>query len=166
MWANPNNMEAPTSPYQSYPSGYALAQSPVPMSTHLHGAEVQSASDGGPNAWYTYNGIRGADYSTYMPADTNAIWYHYPNEQGATTLWYHDHAMGLTRINVYSGMAGFYLLRNATDPVAAQLPLRRRWVGDAHGRKHRGMGHHQSDPRRASHPSPSRNYPAGGPAGL
>jgi FtsP/CotA-like multicopper oxidase with cupredoxin domain len=122
MWANPNGMTKPAAPFLPFPTGYAQAQSPVPISTHLHGGEVQSTSDGGPNAWNTANGIHGPDYSSYLPAPANAAWDHYPNTQQAATLWYHDHAMGLTRINVYSGMAGFYLLQDPTDNVEKLLP--------------------------------------------
>ena len=39
--------------------------------------------------------------------------YYYPNCQRPTTLWYHDHALGITRLNVYAGLAGFYLIRDA-----------------------------------------------------
>ena len=35
----------------------------------------------------------------------------YRNDQPATTLWYHDHALGMTRLNVYAGPAGFWLIR-------------------------------------------------------
>jgi Putative multicopper oxidases len=41
----------------------------------------------------------------------------YPNDQRATTLWYHDHALGMTRVNVYAGPAGFYLLRGGPDDM-------------------------------------------------
>ena len=78
MWANPNGMTKPAAPLLPFPTGYAQAQSPVPISTHLHGGEVQSTSDGGPNAWYTANGIHGPDYSSYLPAPANAAWDHYP----------------------------------------------------------------------------------------
>jgi spore coat protein A len=122
MWANPNGMTMPAAPFLPFPTGYAEAQSPVPISTHLHGGEVQSTSDGGPLAWYTANGIHGPDYNTYLPAPANAAWDHYPNEQQGATLWYHDHAMGLSRINVYSGMAGFYLLKDPCDKVERLLP--------------------------------------------
>jgi spore coat protein A len=44
----------------------------------------------------------------------NQITYEYLNTQEAAILWYHDHALGLTRINVMSGLAGFYLLREPT----------------------------------------------------
>ena len=76
----------------------------VPTVTHLHGAEVQSDSDGHPDAWFTHNGKHGPGYvsSTYT----------YPNTQEPATLWYHDHALGMTRLNVYAGLAGFYLLRD------------------------------------------------------
>ena len=41
----------------------------------------------------------------------------YPNNQRAATLWYHDHSLGMTRTNVYTGPAGFYLLRNGPDDL-------------------------------------------------
>lgn len=97
-------------------------QYPVPMVPHLHGAEVQSTSDGGPEAWFTVDGKHGPTYSTYASTEPNAAVYHYPNEQPATTLWYHDHALGLTRINVLAGLAGFYLLRDDNDSIAKLLP--------------------------------------------
>jgi spore coat protein A len=124
-WANPNNMPMmPTMPFPSFPPGFPDAQSPVTLVTHLHGGEVQSTSDGGPNAWWTANGIHGSGYSTLNPASTPAdsAVYYYPNQQLPTTLWYHDHAMGLTRINVMSGLAGFYMLRDANDPIERLLP--------------------------------------------
>lgn len=40
----------------------------------------------------------------------------YENTQPATTMWYHDHTMGITRLNVIAGMAGLYLLRDPKDP--------------------------------------------------
>jgi spore coat protein A len=114
-WANPNNMPMmPPMPWPTYPSGFLQAQSPVPLVPHLHGGEVSSKSDGSPNAWWTANGKLGPDYSTNE--------YTYPNQQNPTTLWYHDHTMGMTRINVMSGLAGFYLLRNPNDKIEKSLP--------------------------------------------
>jgi len=121
-WANPNNMMMPTAPFTLYPPGYTEAQSPVPIVTHLHGGEVQSTSDGHPEAWWTQNGLQGVEYNTQQATDPNAAIYYYPNTQLPTTLWYHDHALGITRINVMSGLAGFYLLRDPADIVAPQLP--------------------------------------------
>src|ERR1043166_9300357 len=82
---------------------------------HLHGAKVLPESDGYPEAWFT-NGF--ARTGPFFETKT----YHYPNDQPATTLWYHDHALGTTRLNVYTGLAGFYLIRN---PVEDDLELPR-----------------------------------------
>jgi spore coat protein A len=122
-WANPNNMPMmPSMPWSDFPPGFEGAQSPVTLVTHLHGGEVQSTSDGGPNAWWTASGIHGSDYNTAKPTSSDSAVYYYPNQQLSTTLWYHDHAMGLTRINVMSGLAGFYLLRDVLNPVEWVLP--------------------------------------------
>ncbi len=64
---------------------------------HLHGARTRSESDGLPEKWFT--------------PGSSAL-YRYPNHQQAATLWYHDHALGITRLNVYAGLSGFYLLRD------------------------------------------------------
>jgi len=72
---------------------------------HLHGARVLPDNDGYPEAWFT-NG-----FAQSGPFFRHAT-YHYPNDQPAATLWYHDHALGATRLNVYAGLAGFYLLRD------------------------------------------------------
>lgn len=104
-WANPNNMPMePKKPWPPFPPGFPMAQAPVPIVTHLHGGEVPSVFDGHPDAWFTYNHKHGPAYKTNL--------YTYPNEQEPTTLWYHDHALGITRLNVYAGLAGFYLLRD------------------------------------------------------
>ena len=123
-WANPNEMTMPTEPITApaYPPGYPDAQSPVPTVTHLHGGETPSAYDGGPEEWFTPNGIHGPLYSTSEPTVPNAAIYVYPNAQEPATLWYHDHALGITRLNVMSGLAGFYLLRDPADSNAPILP--------------------------------------------
>ena len=73
--------------------------------THLHGAVVPPDSDGHVDAWFTTGfGQRG-------PAWTREV-YEYPNQQDACMLWYHDHALGQTRLNVYAGLAGIYLIRD------------------------------------------------------
>ncbi|HTW49047.1 MAG TPA: multicopper oxidase [Acidobacteriaceae bacterium] len=73
---------------------------------HLHGARTPSASDGLPEKWFTPG---------------QSVLYHYPNEQQATTLWYHDHALGITRLNVYAGLSGLYLLRDRRE-LSMDLP--------------------------------------------
>jgi spore coat protein A len=123
-WANPNNlpMDMTSANLPSFPPGDTQVQTPVPIVTHLHGGEVQSTSDGGPNAWFTADGKHGPDYTTVVPTDPNAEVYVYPNGQQPTTLWYHDHALGVTRLNVLSGLAGFYIISNANDTVEQLLP--------------------------------------------
>lgn len=76
--------------------------------TNLHGGEQQSILDGHPEAWWTANGLTGPKYIT----DT----FHYPNTQESTTLWYHDHALNVTRLNVVMGLAGFYIIRDPANP--------------------------------------------------
>ncbi|MCR8644623.1 multicopper oxidase [Paenibacillus sp. N1-5-1-14] len=75
---------------------------------HLHGARVRANSDGYPESWFT----RGFKHTG--PTYTQKV-YTYPNRQRATTLWYHDHAIGITRLNVYAGLAGFYLIRDKAE---------------------------------------------------
>jgi FtsP/CotA-like multicopper oxidase with cupredoxin domain len=99
--------------------------SPVPLVPHLHGGEVQSFSDGGPNSWFTYDGQLGSTYSTngaFSTIPSNNATDYYPNAQNPTTLWYHDHAMGMTRLNVMSGLAGFYLLKEAPATTNIATP--------------------------------------------
>jgi spore coat protein A len=75
--------------------------------THLHGGHVAPESDGDPGL-------------AFPPGQQSPL-YIYPNNQQAATIWYHDHSLGLTRLNVYMGLAGFYLIRdNAED--ALNLP--------------------------------------------
>jgi spore coat protein A len=144
-WANPNGMpshmdlmmEYQTSglSYPLYPPGFDGtittnnpngydAQSNVALVPHLHGGETESTSDGYPDAWWTAAGTAGMAYNSIDPLNygTDSATFYYPNEQMAGTLWYHDHALGVTRINVMSGLAGFYLLRDSADTVAPLLP--------------------------------------------
>ncbi len=107
-WANPNHMPMdPPKPWPMFPPGFREAQKSIPAVTHLHGGEVSSLSDGYPEAWFTYDGQHGPAFTSNQ--------YYYPNAQEPATLWYHDHTMGITRLNVYAGLAGFYLLREGKN---------------------------------------------------
>jgi spore coat protein A, manganese oxidase len=75
--------------------------------THIHGANVLPESDGYPDSWITPDGKFGP-----VPGHNPTL---HPNDQPATTLWYHDHAIGITRLNVYAGLAGFYLIRDEEE---------------------------------------------------
>lgn len=80
--------------------GAAAALPEVRTVVHVHGAKVPPESDGYPDRWFTAG---------------NARVVHYPNQQDAATLWYHDHAMGIERLNQYAGLFGAYLLRDAAE---------------------------------------------------
>jgi FtsP/CotA-like multicopper oxidase with cupredoxin domain len=95
---------------------------PVPIITHVHGAHVGPESDGYPEAWYLPNAnnipegyaTQGTLVNQYSTPTNNApgvASFSYPNDQPSTTLWYHDHTLGMTRNNVYAGPAGFWLIR-------------------------------------------------------
>jgi spore coat protein A len=81
--------------------------------THIHGAQVLPDSDGYPDAWVTSDGKTGSAVAANPTR--------HPNDQSATTLWYHDHALGITRLNVYAGLAGMYLIRDDQED-ALNLP--------------------------------------------
>jgi len=83
---------------------------------HLHGGEVPPQIDGGPDAWFTGNGLKqGHAYWAGPGGGGNTSVYNYPNTQEAAPIWFHDHALGITRLNVYAGMAGAYLLLDASN---------------------------------------------------
>ncbi|MDE3157133.1 MAG: multicopper oxidase domain-containing protein [Acidobacteriota bacterium] len=73
---------------------------------HLHGGRVPAASDGYPEAWH----VPGQSHRDF-----------YPNDQDAATLWYHDHAMGIHRLNLFAGLLGLYVIRDAEEE-ALRLP--------------------------------------------
>ncbi|MGF7123057.1 multicopper oxidase family protein [Rhodococcus sp. AG1013] len=75
----------------------------VPTSMHLHGAVTPPEHDGHP---------------AFLQRPGQGHVHHYPNGHEATQLWYHDHAMGITRLNVYAGLAGMFLLRDEFDTGA------------------------------------------------
>lgn len=82
---------------------------------HLHGGKVPWTSDGGPYAWWDPNGHQGESFlnnaalGVPSPAGNQAEYY-YPNDQGARLMWYHDHAVGITRLNAYAGIASAYVM--------------------------------------------------------
>jgi FtsP/CotA-like multicopper oxidase with cupredoxin domain len=89
---------------------------PIPAVVHLHGAEVLSQFDGHPEAWFTPGeALKGAGFVTST--------YNYGNSQEATTLWFHDHALGVVRLNLVAGLAGFYFIRDQRDTGRADNPI-------------------------------------------
>lgn len=118
-WADPTHVSRDNHCVDSVsldPACLRPSTEPIAAVPHLHGAEVLSSSDGHPDAWFTpFSAIKGPGFVSDS--------YRYPNSQEATTLWFHDHSLGTTRLNVYSGMAGFYLLRDNRDTGAANNPI-------------------------------------------
>jgi FtsP/CotA-like multicopper oxidase with cupredoxin domain len=96
---------------------------PIPVVPHLHGGEVPPALDGSPDSWFTSDATgttpRGKKYYSRAGAAANEAIYTYPNQQEPAPIWFHDHTLGATRLNVYAGLAGAYYL---VDPAQPQLP--------------------------------------------
>ena len=141
-WANPPATGCmhggPTDCTTADPAPYT---GPVPIITHVHGAHVDPHSDGYPEAWYLPAAVNiPEDYATKgrlfddvtgtNSGNTGYADFLYRNDQPATTLWYHDHTLGMTRTNVYAGPAGFWLIRggafdgatNSATGLSAVLP--------------------------------------------
>ncbi|HYK09470.1 MAG TPA: multicopper oxidase domain-containing protein, partial [Gemmatimonadales bacterium] len=97
QWMN-NLPDASMFPIDDTLHGDEPGQPIVRTVVHLHGAKVEPESDGYPEAWFT----RG--FAKVGPSFSNRV-YRYPNEQRATELWYHDHGIGTTRLNIYAGLA-------------------------------------------------------------
>ena len=88
--------------------GYTIEQNGVPIVVHVHGGHNRPLRDGNPEYFFSPGyGVTGPRWSGPV--------FQYPNDQPAGNLWYHDHALGITRLNVYAGMAGFYFLRDDYD---------------------------------------------------
>jgi spore coat protein A len=81
--------------------------------THLHGGFVSGADDGNPYATEFENEFRLGETQTVT----------YPNEQPPATLWYHDHGVAITRLNVYAGLAAYYLIRDENDTGVEPNPI-------------------------------------------
>ena len=90
--------------YTLHASGRSVPESRAIV--HVHGGRTPAASDGYPESWYP-------------PGHSKTC--HYPNTQDAAMLWFHDHAMGTNRLNLYAGMMGIYLLRDEHE-TSLNLP--------------------------------------------
>ena len=141
-WANPPGGITGRDTRPTFTSTPGPYNGPVPIVTHVHGAVgVGDESDGYPEAWYLpvannipmgyssegtwYNFFKGKAALSF-----GAAWgpgfaiFQYPNANRASTVWYHDHALGMTRLNVYAGPAGFYIIRGGPDGDDAVLDSR------------------------------------------
>ncbi|KAE9450981.1 hypothetical protein C3L33_17149, partial [Rhododendron williamsianum] len=87
----------------------------IPTVVHLHGAVGEPQSDGHAESWFT------ARFKEKGPTWTKKK-YHYHNHQQPGNLWYHDHAMGLTRVNILAGLLGAYVIRDPKIEAPLGLP--------------------------------------------
>jgi bilirubin oxidase len=138
-WANPPGGKDGRDVHPHFDATPGPYTGPVPIVTHLHGGEhTPQESDGYPEAWFLPDASNipsgfaatGTYYEIFQASSPlGGDWapgtavFEYPNEQRAATLWYHDHTLGMTRLNVYAGPAGFYLLRGGpADRLGGVLP--------------------------------------------
>ena len=117
-WADPKG-EGMAMPMTNYAG-------PIPAVPHLHGGEVPPELDGGPDAWFLSSPATGYmmhGHAYYSMGDVSGLEnycvYRYPNTQQPAPIWFHDHVLGATRLNVYAGLAGAYLI---IDPAASLPP--------------------------------------------
>ena len=133
-WANPPGPRDMRPTFARTPGPYT---GPVPTVTHVHGMEgVEDWSDGYAEAWYLPAASNispdyaseGTWYDFFRTKSGGRGWalgqatYRYANTQRPSTLWFHDHTLGITRLNVYAGPVGFYIIRSdaaGDHPTAA-----------------------------------------------
>jgi FtsP/CotA-like multicopper oxidase with cupredoxin domain len=150
-WANPPGGRQGRDTDGTDPTRYT---GPVPIVTHLHGGHSSEESDGYPEAWYLpaarnlppgfaragsfYQRFRVEAQRRLRQAWTpGSAVFQYDNDQRAATMWFHDHTLGMTRLNVYAGPAGFYLLRaGPADAVVGSLPGPAPALGDPSGTRY------------------------------
>ena len=95
---------------------YSVEKDGVPIVPHVHGGHTDFQFDGNPEFFFSPGfTLRGPQWVEKK--------YVYKNDQPAGTVWYHDHALGITRLNVYAGMAGFYIIRDSGDTGLSNNPL-------------------------------------------
>jgi spore coat protein A len=141
-WANPPGGTAGRDMRPTFDSTPGPYTGPVPIVTHLHGAAgVGDESDGYAEAWYlpaagnipAGYASEGTWYDFFKSKAASKFgveWgpgfatFQYPSDQRESTLWYHDHALGMTRLNVYAGPAGFFLVRGGPEGDKAVLDSR------------------------------------------
>ena len=96
---------------------YSIAENGIPIITHLHGGHTDYQFDGNPEFFYSPGGKKDRVVGPQWEFVTGGFTkdFIYDNNVPAGNLWYHDHALGITRLNVYAGLAGFYFIRDTFD---------------------------------------------------
>jgi bilirubin oxidase len=153
-WANPPGGVSGRDSRPTFTQTPGPYRGPVPMVTHLHGAHSFDDSDGYPEAWYLpvardipsgyarvgsyYDQFRQSVlHRTGVASAPGTAVFQYANDQRATGLWYHSHDLGMTRTNMYAGLAGMYVLRGgASDLPPGVLPGPAPRAGDRPGTRY------------------------------
>ena len=141
-WANPPGGTDGRDMRPTFTSTPGRYTGPVPIVTHAHGAVgVGDDSDGYAEAWYLpaagdipagfategtwYDFFAGKAQANYgVDWGPGFATFQYPNAGRAATTWYHDHTLGMTRLNVYAGPAGFFIIRGGPAGDDAVLDSR------------------------------------------
>jgi spore coat protein A len=101
---------------------YSIKKNGVPLIPHLHGGHTDYQFDGNPEFFFSPDGkVKGPQWDFVPGGFSNT--FRYDNDVQAGNLWYHDHALGITRLNVYAGLAGFYFVRDEFDTGKYGNPL-------------------------------------------
>ncbi|MFJ3715921.1 multicopper oxidase family protein [Streptomyces sp. NPDC090057] len=153
-WANPPGGDSGRDSRPTFTKTPPPYDGPVPLVTHLHGGHSTEESDGYAEAWYLpraknipagfatvgsfYDEFRKEFAEKYgVKWEPGTATFQYANRQRASTLWFHDHTLGVTRLNVYAGPAGFYLLRGGdSDLREGVLPGPAPALGDPPGTRY------------------------------
>ncbi|MFB7506005.1 multicopper oxidase family protein [Streptomyces broussonetiae] len=175
-WANPPGGRAGRDSQPTFTTTPDPYTGPVPIVTHLHGGHSTEESDGYPEAWYLprANDIpsgfatAGSFHDAFREKsarERGVAWepgtaiHRYANDQRAATLWFHDHTLGMSRLNVYAGLVGFYLLRGGEcDLPKGVLPGPAPALGDPPGTRYHEIPLVIQD--RSFNPDGSLFYPA------
>lgn len=137
-WANPPGGAGGRDTRPAFAATPGRYEGPVPLVPHLHGGHNAQESDGFAEAWFLpaardlpeghategtwYERFEGIFEEKFGVAwEPGTATFQYENVQRAATLWYHDHTLGMTRLNVYAGPAGFYLLRGGPGDVSGGI---------------------------------------------
>ena len=143
-WANPPGGKSGRDTRPTFSATPGPYTGPVPTVTHVHGAiGVGDESDGYAEAWFLpalapgklpaghaaegtwYEFFRKKAFEKFGVAwQPGSATCQYPNGSRAATSWYHDHTLGITRLNVYAGPAGFWILRGGPDGDDAVIDTR------------------------------------------
>jgi spore coat protein A len=100
------------------PNGQMVGDLPLNRhATHFHGGFTPWISDGTPFQWFDPTGQKGVSFTNVPGTNppTGTATYYYPMDQSARLVWYHDHAIGITRTNAYSGIASALIITDAFE---------------------------------------------------